>query len=486
MPLHPYAKPPIRRIHRLDHPIGSAGQHRESDQRTHRLMVGGVAVATQRFSQRRRSPRLGNQGVGRFRGVVGLFMPLNVLNQRATQRHDQRLHTPTKAQKRQRPGVCHPANLQFHIGTFVVYTIQPRGHVLPVVPRMNVERPAGHDHPVDKTEERHSTGHIAGGQQDRDSARVPNSTNHPFAHKNFGLWQAHLARRRVHRPAIATVASHRDEGAGGHPGDVAERRKSARGRRKSRAGKLAVALRPGEEGRIFGVFVGNWTNVGAGAWVRVYDFRGNPLNTVALDMGKGDVMVVSPGTAIPEEDFAELDKLGTVKALVSPGAFHHLGFPEWVKRYPEAGLYGPNSAIGHVAKQQPTLKPLQGLDALKPMLSDEFEVDELGGCKHPDLFLSLRRDGAVSWVSNEILTNAKDYPGNLVFKWIFQLTGNHPGLNTNSLAAMLIGAKKPAVRQYLEGKLKDLAPTRLLPVHGEILNDPELGTKIGQLLAARF
>ena len=232
--------------------------------------------------------------------------------------------------------------------------------------------------------------------------------------------------------------------------------------------------------------MGAWRSTGEGQWVRTYDFRGNPLHSVAMDMGSGGLLVVSPGTGVPDADFDELDKFGTVKALVSPGAFHHLGFPEWVKRYPDAGLYGPGSAIGHVAKQQPTLKALQGLDALRPLLSDEFEVGEVAGCKHPDLFLSLRRGGAVSWVTNEILTNAKDYPGNFLFKLVFQLTGNHPGLLANTLTAMLIGAKKPEVRGYYESKVDALPPTRLLPIHGEVLDDPALGESLKKVLAARY
>jgi hypothetical protein len=51
---------------------------------------------------------------------------------------------------------------------------------------------------------------------------------------------------------------------------------------------------------------------------------------------------------------------------------------------------------------------------------------------------------------------------------------------------MLIGAKKPVVRAYYEGKLASIPPTRLVPCHGDVADDPVLAGKIGDVLARRF
>ncbi len=231
--------------------------------------------------------------------------------------------------------------------------------------------------------------------------------------------------------------------------------------------------------------MGEWKAVGTDVWVRPYDFGGNPINTAVVDMGEGALLVLSPGTGVPESAFAELDAIGTVKALVSPGAFHHMGLPSWSERYPDAGLYGPKSAVAHIAKQHPTLKPLQDLDALRPQLSEGFVLEEMAGCKHPDVFLALTRDDALTWFTNEVLTNNTAYPGGAI-GWAFWLTGNAPGLNVNSLAGMLIRAKKPLVRAYLESQIKAHPPTRLVPMHGAVIDDATLGDQIGEVLARRF
>ena len=232
--------------------------------------------------------------------------------------------------------------------------------------------------------------------------------------------------------------------------------------------------------------MGTWKQVDTGIWTRIYSFGGNPINTLVIDMGDGNLMAISPGTDVPDADFDELDGLGTVSALVCPGAFHHMGLPSWSERYPEARLFGPGSAIAHVAKQHPDLKPLEDLSELKPLLSDDFVLEELPGCKHPDLFLSVTRGGHTTWVSNELLSNNAAYPSGFVLKWAFKLSGNHPGLNCNTLAGMLIGAKKPVVREFYERKLQSNPPTRLLPIHGAVLESDHLVGELGDVLARRL
>jgi hypothetical protein len=241
----------------------------------------------------------------------------------------------------------------------------------------------------------------------------------------------------------------------------------------------------GSAGDTTGWHVDEWKVVTRGLWIRQYQPR-NPVNTSVVDLGDGGLMAISPGTDVPPEAFDALDRLGVVKALVSPGAFHHLGMPHWKARYPNAGLYGPTSAIAHIAKQHPGLEAVKPLDALRPLLSAEFDLGELDGCTHPDLFLAMTRDGETTWFSNEVLTNSADYPQNFLFRWAFKLTGNHPGIQANTLTALLIGAKKPLVRAYYERKLASVPPTRLVPCHGDVAVDPALATKIGEAFARRY
>lgn len=230
----------------------------------------------------------------------------------------------------------------------------------------------------------------------------------------------------------------------------------------------------------------SWEAVGKGIWVRSYDFRGNPINTSAIALGDGGLMVLSPGTDLEAADFAALDELGTVKALVCPGAFHNMGFAAWHAQYPDAGMYGGDAAIAHIAKAHKTLPALQPLSALQALLPDDIEVEDAGGAKKPDLFVAVKRGDATTWFTNEVISNAADWPGSFVFRTLFKLTGSGPGLNINSLALKLIGGKKPAVRAWLEGKVESCPPTRLVPCHGTVLDDAELATRLREVFARRL
>lgn len=229
-----------------------------------------------------------------------------------------------------------------------------------------------------------------------------------------------------------------------------------------------------------------WNPAGAGLWTREYDFRGNPINSLAIDLGDGNLAVLSPGIDVPEADFAELDKLGKTVALVSPGAFHNMGLPLWSERYPDAGLFGPQNAAAHIAKQHKALKPLADLEALAKLLPDDVTIAEMPGMKQPDVLAIIKRDDGVTWFTNEVVTNARALPGSPIFALAFKLTGSGPGLNINKLAMMLVGGKKPIVRDYLLERLNTDAPTRLIPCHGDVLEDPALADKLREMLNRRL
>ena len=49
-------------------------------------------------------------------------------------------------------------------------------------------------------------------------------------------------------------------------------------------------------------------------------------------VGEGKLMAVIPGTDLSDAIMDEPEKLGTVVALVSPGAFHNMGLAAWKAR----------------------------------------------------------------------------------------------------------------------------------------------------------
>lgn len=229
-----------------------------------------------------------------------------------------------------------------------------------------------------------------------------------------------------------------------------------------------------------------WKNVADGIWVRVYVFNDNPMLTSAVSLGDGGLLVLNPGTDLRDGDFAELDALGTVKALVAPGAYHNMGLPAWSARYPSAGLYGPAAAAKHVAKVHEKLAPLQDLRALAVILPRDVEVFEVEGCGQPDALLVVRRGDGTTWFTNEIITNWASWPKSVIFRLLFKLTGARLGLDVSTMSLVFLRGKKPLVRAFFEGKLESHPPTRLVPCHGEVLQDANLKPRLAEVLARRL
>jgi hypothetical protein len=230
----------------------------------------------------------------------------------------------------------------------------------------------------------------------------------------------------------------------------------------------------------------SWKKVGDGIWVRVYQYNENALHTSAIALGDGGLLVLNASTDMSDGDFAELDALGKVRALVAPGAFHNMGLPAWSARYPDAGIYGPAAAAKHIAKVHPKLAPLQDLRALAAILPPDVEAFEVEGCGQPDVLLVVRRADGTTWFTNEIITNWAGWPNALVFRLLFKLTGSGPGLNVNTMALMFIKGKKPVVKAFHEGKLASHPPTRLVPCHGEVLEDANLKQRLAEVVARRL
>ncbi len=221
----------------------------------------------------------------------------------------------------------------------------------------------------------------------------------------------------------------------------------------------------------------------AGAYTATYDFRGNAITTLVTDLGDGQLAVYSPGTGVEESAFAELEKIGTVAALVSPGAFHHMGLPIWHKRFPKARLIATTSGISHIAKQQKDLPPLEGLDALRSLAGTSLTAIETPG-KHGDLLLFYRAGAKVVVFNNELLCNMEKLPPNPLFSLLFRLFKAGPGLAYNSLAAKLLGAKKRDASSMIAAAIREHGLDVYVPCHGLVIDGPDAKTRVLAVLDA--
>jgi hypothetical protein len=230
----------------------------------------------------------------------------------------------------------------------------------------------------------------------------------------------------------------------------------------------------------------HWQPIGSGTWLGEYSLNGNPMNTFVVDVGEGRLAVFSPGPGHDDAVFTELDALGKVIALVSPGAFHNMGLPAWHARYPDATLYGTQSGLAHIAKQHPGLPALAPASSLSDIAGDTLALYETPGKKHGDLLMFVLRGAEVTLFNCEYLINWQDAPRNLLFRVIFKWTDSAPGLRLSKPTSWFLSANLTQVANFLLEKITAHGVTCFVPCHGRIVAGPDTQTQLEQAIRARL
>ena len=229
----------------------------------------------------------------------------------------------------------------------------------------------------------------------------------------------------------------------------------------------------------------HWRPFGTGVWVGAYELGGNPINTFVVDVGDRRLAVFSPGPDLDDAVYEELDGLGKVVALVSPGAFHNMGLPWWHERYPEARMFGTESGLEHIAKVHPDLPALEPLSGLKGLADESLVIYETPG-KYSDALVFVTRGQDVTLFSNEYLVNWAGLPGNFVFGLLFKWTDSAPGVRLAKPSAWFLRAKLPDVARFCLEKIEAHGVTRFVPCHGGGVEGPDTRERLEQAIRARL
>jgi hypothetical protein len=226
---------------------------------------------------------------------------------------------------------------------------------------------------------------------------------------------------------------------------------------------------------------GEWTvlDEALGLWTAQYRIPGNKSRSTSVRLRDGSFAVISPGGGL-EDAFAEI---GDVTFLVAPNSYHHLGFAAWRRRFPNAQIAA--GFVAHTRLKKNGITDVESLADLKLALPSNTWMLEPPGTRIGEAWLDVPCAGNKTWVIGDSFFNVKE-PRRMKDKLVQRATKAGPGLAMSRPMKYGGLSNRPRFLSWLDGQLLARKPTRIVPLHGDIMEADDLYETVRQFAAARL
>lgn len=203
--------------------------------------------------------------------------------------------------------------------------------------------------------------------------------------------------------------------------------------------------------------------------------------SVAQRLSDGSSLVISPIAKTVEGAAASLESVGAPGWVLAPNHFHHAGVGEVLARWPNASVIATSVAAPRLAKHGlVTARP----EALSERLPAGVRLLEPPGLKSGECWLSVESERGLAWVVCDAFFNVT-VPLSGAMGVMLRATGTAPGLRIGSTFRWLAFADPKAYRSWLEAELAERPPSVLVPAHGDVIEDDDLGARLLELVRRR-
>jgi len=214
-----------------------------------------------------------------------------------------------------------------------------------------------------------------------------------------------------------------------------------------------------------------------------YSFGPGTANSLAVG-GRDGLVVVSAPCKVADGVIDDLSRFGRVRALVASNAFHHMGIPEWKRRFPDAEIFAPAQSVARVEKQT-RLRGIRPLAEAVAIAGSGLELVDMPHYKTGEVLVRAKTDRGLVWYVTDVVMNLEALPSHPVGKAMFALTRSAPGLKFNNLMSLFMVRDKKALKRWLAAQLEIAPPTWLIPTHGDIVEAGPRMQEMQRLFATR-
>jgi hypothetical protein len=201
-----------------------------------------------------------------------------------------------------------------------------------------------------------------------------------------------------------------------------------------------------------------------------------PVNCVLIELGRGELGVISPAPRLNASGFAELDRRGRLTAIIVPHSGHQEGIVRWQARYPRAACYTPLAALSQI--RQPGMRPLLPLGEWRA--GPHIECREVASARQGGTLLRVRSNGRSVVYTDEIVIHLAALPAGTLTGALFWLSRSAPGLRINRVYTRWLCNDPAAVAADVYQVLDDRSA--VVPAHGGVLSELDAGKRVKTLL----
>jgi hypothetical protein len=201
--------------------------------------------------------------------------------------------------------------------------------------------------------------------------------------------------------------------------------------------------------------------------IHTYPFGPGRVNALAVGC-EGGLIVLSPPYRAHRDTFDALQRHGPVRGLVATNAFHHVGIPEWKRRFPDATVFAPVQSIARVQRKS-------GLSGIRPvsdantLAGARVELTDMPYYRTGEVLGRIRSSRGLAWYLTDIVININDPPVNPLLRLMIKVIYG-PGLHYNRIAPLFMVRDKAALKRWLAEEYRKDDPRWLIVAHGDVVD----------------
>ncbi len=185
------------------------------------------------------------------------------------------------------------------------------------------------------------------------------------------------------------------------------------------------------------------------------------MTIARMDDGR---LLIHNAIALEEELMKEIEDFGKPAFLVVPNGWHRLDAAAFKKRYPEAAVLCPKGARKKVEQVVSADMTYDGFSG-----DDSVTLEHVAGLKEVEGVLSVRSPDGVTLVFNDLIFNLPHQSG--FAGLFFRILGSTGGPKVTRIMRMFAVKDKKALRSGLTGLAGTADLVRIIPGHGERIED---------------